>query len=166
MGATEPDPFAIFHTPPPDETPGERAEREAKEAAAKRVSDIIDDQLRAEKLALKKDKYVVRVLLLGQAESGKSTTLKNFRMCYARAAWDAERASWRSVIQLNIVRSIVTIVEVLQAEMDDEPIEPGTPTAPFSPYLPTHPSLNLRDLNRPTLVRGHTRSRSSRCRAS
>ncbi|CAA7268537.1 unnamed protein product [Cyclocybe aegerita] len=139
MGATEPDPFAIFHAPPPDETPGERAEREAKEVEAKRVSDVIDDRLRAEKLALKKDKYVVRVLLLGQAESGKSTTLKNFRMCYARAAWDAERGSWRSVIQLNILRSITTIVEVLQAEMDDEPIEPDTPTMPFSPLTPNTP---------------------------
>ncbi|CAA7268550.1 unnamed protein product [Cyclocybe aegerita] len=133
MGTTEPDPFAIFHTPPPDETPGERAVREAKEAEAKRVSDMIDDQLKAEKLALKKDKYVVRVLLLGQSESGKSTTLKNFRMRYAKAAWEAERASWRSVIQLNIIRSIITIVEVLQAEMDGDPIEPGTPTTPFSP---------------------------------
>ena len=38
-------------------------------------------------------------------------------MTYARDAWNAERASWRSVIQLNLVRSIITIVETLQAEM-------------------------------------------------
>ena len=70
MGATEQDPFAIFHTPPPNETPGERAEREARESEAKRVSDLIDDQLKAEKAAMKKQKHVVRVLLLGQSESG------------------------------------------------------------------------------------------------
>jgi guanine nucleotide-binding protein subunit alpha len=67
------------------------------------------------------------------SNAGKSTTLKSkwrlpntlpvlniqldFRMTYARDAWNAERASWRSVIQLNLVRSIITIVETLQAEM-------------------------------------------------
>ncbi|PPQ76441.1 hypothetical protein CVT26_012955 [Gymnopilus dilepis] len=131
MGATDADPFAIFHTPPPNETPGERAAREAKEAEQKRVSDLIDEQLKAEKLEMKKQKHLVRVLLLGQSESGKSTTLKNFRMKFARAAWDAERASWRSVIQLNVVRSIITIVETLQAEMDGDPIEPAAPGTPL-----------------------------------
>lgn len=41
-------------------------------------------------------------------------------MRYARDAWNAERASWRSVIQLNLIRSILTIVDTLQAEMDSE----------------------------------------------
>ena len=71
MGVTEPDPFAVFHAPPPNETPGERAARIEKEAEAKRISDQIDEQLKAERLALKKQKYVVRVLLLGQSESGE-----------------------------------------------------------------------------------------------
>jgi guanine nucleotide-binding protein subunit alpha len=70
MGATDQDPFAIFHTPPPNETAGERAVRIEKEAEAKRISDRIDEQLKAERLALKKQKSVVRVLLLGQSESG------------------------------------------------------------------------------------------------
>jgi guanine nucleotide-binding protein subunit alpha len=39
-------------------------------------------------------------------------------MKYARKGWKAERASWRAVIQLNLVRSINTIVETLQSEMD------------------------------------------------
>lgn len=39
-------------------------------------------------------------------------------MKYAREAWKEERASWRAVIQLNLVRSIITIVETLQIEMD------------------------------------------------
>lgn len=67
---SEPDPFAFFHAPPPNETPGERVAREVREAEAKRISDKIDDQLKAEKLALKKQRYIVRVLLLGQSESG------------------------------------------------------------------------------------------------
>ncbi|KAF8887649.1 G-protein alpha subunit [Gymnopilus junonius] len=142
MGATEADPFAIFHTPPPNETAGERAAREATEAEQKRVSDQIDEQLKAEKLALKKQKYIVRVLLLGQSESGKSTTLKNFRMKYARDAWEAERLSWRSVIQLNVIRSIITIVETLQAEMDGEPLELAVPGSPLvTGHVPLTPSL-------------------------
>lgn len=61
-------------------------------------------------------------------------------MKYARAAWDLERASWRSVIQLNVIRSIITIVETLQAEMDGEPLErPQTPTTPMS-AMPMSPA--------------------------
>lgn len=51
-------------------------------------------------------------------------------MRYARDAWNAERASWRSVIQLNVIRSVVTIVRTLQAEMDGE--------RPESPLNPRH----------------------------
>jgi guanine nucleotide-binding protein alpha-1 subunit len=43
-------------------------------------------------------------------------------MKYCRAAWTQERASWRAVIQLNVLRSIITIVEVLETEMRDGPI--------------------------------------------
>jgi guanine nucleotide-binding protein alpha-1 subunit len=72
------DPFAIFHAPPPNETTEERAAREKTEAQAQRVSDRIDDEINIEKAALKKQqKGVVKVLLLGQSESGKSTTLKS-----------------------------------------------------------------------------------------
>lgn len=39
-------------------------------------------------------------------------------MKYARTAWKQERASWRAVIQLNLIRSVNTIVEILQTEMD------------------------------------------------
>jgi polynucleotide 5'-kinase involved in rRNA processing len=72
------DPFAVFHTPPPNETAEQRTLRERKELEAQRVSDRIDEELKAEKVALKKQqKGIVKVLLLGQSESGKSTTLKS-----------------------------------------------------------------------------------------
>jgi polynucleotide 5'-kinase involved in rRNA processing len=72
------DPLAIVTAPPPDETDEERATREAEEAEAKRISDLIDEDLKEEKAALKKEKQsLVKVLLLGQSESGKSTTLKS-----------------------------------------------------------------------------------------
>lgn len=78
MGVERDDPFAIFHMPPPDETPEERMQREKREMEAQLVSDQIDDTIKAEKAALKKrQKGLVKVLLLGQSESGKSTTLKS-----------------------------------------------------------------------------------------
>lgn len=40
------------------------------------MSDSIDEQIRLEKQRLRGEKNVVKVLLLGQSESGKSTTLK------------------------------------------------------------------------------------------
>ena len=68
--------------------------------------------------------------------SGKSTTLKSmvsllscipiltpcldFRMRYARAEWEKERDGWRSVVQLNVVRSIITIQKVIEAEMNGD----------------------------------------------
>lgn len=74
----EHDPLAIFTAPPADETPAQRIEREIKEADAKRTSDDIDEQLKKDRAAWKKDnKDLVKVLLLGQSESGKSTTLKS-----------------------------------------------------------------------------------------
>lgn len=77
MAIETPDPLALALAPPPNETPAERWAREQREAAARRVSDQIDDQIKAEKAALKKKKKPIRVLLLGQSESGKSTTVKS-----------------------------------------------------------------------------------------
>lgn len=81
MGTTDtPDPFAIFHAPPPNETAGERAAREEREAAARKVSDRIDEELKQEKARLKRQK-VIRVLLLGQSESGESCISTDLVKC-------------------------------------------------------------------------------------
>jgi guanine nucleotide-binding protein subunit alpha len=64
------DPLAIAIAPPPNETPEEKDARESAELEARRVSDIIDEQIRQERSALKKKKKPVKVLLLGQSESG------------------------------------------------------------------------------------------------
>jgi len=71
------DPFAAALLPPPNETPTERENRLKAEQDARKVSEHIDELLRAEK----KQRPQVKVLLLGQSESGKSTTLK--RECRA-----------------------------------------------------------------------------------
>lgn len=113
------DPLAVISAPPPNESSHERAAREEREAEAQRISDLIDDEIRAERAIRKKEEDIVKILLLGQSESGKSTTLKNFRMRFARDRWTEERASWRAVILLNLVRSANTILDALSREMDD-----------------------------------------------
>jgi hypothetical protein len=70
------DPFDAILRPPPDESPAQREMRILAEQQAKQVSDAIDEQLRVERAELKRNKPDVKILLLGQSESGKSTTLK------------------------------------------------------------------------------------------
>jgi hypothetical protein len=70
------DPFDAVLRPPPDETPAQREMRILAEQQAKQVSDAIDEQLRVERAELKRNRPDVKILLLGQSESGKSTTLK------------------------------------------------------------------------------------------
>ncbi|KIY66334.1 guanine nucleotide binding protein, alpha subunit [Cylindrobasidium torrendii FP15055 ss-10] len=102
MAVLDQDPFAELTHHDPD---------------AQRVSDAIDDALKVEKKKRDKaEKNQVKVLLLGQGESGKSTTLKNFRLAYDPEGWQEERASWRAVIQLNVCRS----VHILLADSTDE----------------------------------------------
>ena len=64
------DPFEELLRPPADETPEERDVRLAREEEATRISQAIDASIKAEKQARKK-KRIVRLLLLGQSESGE-----------------------------------------------------------------------------------------------
>ncbi|OJT03444.1 Guanine nucleotide-binding protein alpha-4 subunit [Trametes pubescens] len=109
---TDRDPLSAALRPPIDETEEEKAHRLADEEAAKRVSLAIDEAIRLEDKQRKKRK-IVRLLLLGQSESGKSTTLRQFQRLYTPNAFREERVLWRAVIQLNIVRSIHTILDAL-----------------------------------------------------
>ena len=63
------DPLSRVLAPPPNETPEEKETRLRLEAEARQISDKIDEQLKAERAALKKNRPV-KVLLLGQSESG------------------------------------------------------------------------------------------------
>ncbi|TCD62474.1 hypothetical protein EIP91_006822 [Steccherinum ochraceum] len=114
-----PDPLALLLAPPSNESPTDRAGRIAAEAEARRISEQIDDDLRrerAEQRKWEKEKRTVKVLLLGQSESGKSTTIKNFQLAYAPSSFAIELSSWRSVIYLNLTRSILTILDFLTKE--------------------------------------------------
>ncbi|CAG7848096.1 SubName: Full=Related to guanine nucleotide-binding protein alpha-4 subunit {ECO:0000313/EMBL:CCA75894.1} [Serendipita indica DSM 11827] len=115
----ESDPLSKWLQPNGVETPQEREARLHQEAQAKKISDAIDEQLRREKAELSKKKKEVRILLLGQSESGKSTTLKQFQLLYAPSSFTTEAPAWRPIIYLNLVRSVRRILEVITlAELD------------------------------------------------
>ena len=63
------DPLDEVLRPPPNETPDQRQLRLTRESEAKRVSMAIDANIKAERQARRK-KRIVRLLLLGQSESG------------------------------------------------------------------------------------------------
>ncbi|KAF8887669.1 hypothetical protein CPB84DRAFT_1849832 [Gymnopilus junonius] len=62
-----------------------------------------------------------QILLVGLPGSGKSTTVKYLRMMYDKEGWEVDRSSWRPVILLNVVQSIIRVVEFVKAgSMDQE----------------------------------------------
>ncbi|KAH9936976.1 G-protein alpha subunit [Fomitopsis serialis] len=69
------DPLAVALQPPPNESPEQRQIRVQAEEDAKRRSDRIDRMLKDSQKEQQRKK-IVKILLLGQSESGKSTTLK------------------------------------------------------------------------------------------
>jgi len=69
MPVSSDDPLDEVLRPPPDETPQQRELRLEREAEAKRISLAIDASIKAERQARRK-KRIVRLLLLGQSESG------------------------------------------------------------------------------------------------
>ncbi|KAG5337817.1 hypothetical protein C0989_008682 [Termitomyces sp. Mn162] len=152
------DPFYELMRPPLDETPAQATARQQREREAQARSDEIDKSIKQAREIAKKEKNIVKVLLLGQSESGEvfqsaanpphskvSSLLygkfeglllghaiyADFRMRYARDDWEKERDGWRAVVQLNIVRSIITILGVVEpglngappADLDDSPAE-------------------------------------------
>ncbi|KAH9017575.1 guanine nucleotide binding protein, alpha subunit [Lactarius hengduanensis] len=136
------DPLSAAIAPPSNETPAARTARLRAEAEARRVSEEIDEQLKAERAARRRQRPCVKVLLLGQSESGKSTTLKNFQMQYARETWLEERSSWRAIIQLNLIRSIVTVLDLLGDALVGPALD--SPSALSMPLTEKHRLLRLR----------------------
>ncbi|KAJ1309618.1 hypothetical protein OPQ81_006388 [Rhizoctonia solani] len=81
---------------------------------AKKISDEIDQALKAEKVAKAAARRKQRkVLFLGQSESGKSTLVKQFRLMQSSEAFATERESWRSIIYLNVVRSVLKVIDTV-----------------------------------------------------
>jgi G-protein alpha subunit len=50
-------------------------------------------------------------MLLGQAESGKSTLQKQFQLYHASQTLDRERPSWRPIVYFNAIKAVRTILD-------------------------------------------------------
>ncbi|KAJ7758013.1 G-protein alpha subunit [Mycena metata] len=111
------DPFAVHLAPPEGESAEERALRLAAAQDAEKTSRQIDEVLAQSEKLLNKKKRDVKILLLGQSESGKSTVLKNFRLRFTPQYFDSERAAWRMVVLLNLIGSLRVIVETIRTEL-------------------------------------------------
>jgi G-protein alpha subunit len=59
------------------------------------------------------DGYSFAVILLGQAESGKSTLQKQFQLYHASPTLDRERPSWRPIVYFNAIKAVRTILDEL-----------------------------------------------------
>ncbi|TFK82996.1 G-protein alpha subunit [Polyporus arcularius HHB13444] len=89
----------------------------ADEAEALRISNAIDDELKREREVMKRKKARdVKVMLLGQAESGKSTLQKQFQLYYSSQTLEKERPSWRPIVYFNILKAIRMILDELDWE--------------------------------------------------
>ncbi|KAJ7078833.1 guanine nucleotide binding protein, alpha subunit [Mycena belliarum] len=143
--AADLDPLSLALAPPPGESPQDREARIQRERDAKKRSDLIDQEISRQRNE-KKSPKPVKILLLGQSESGKSTTLKNFQLINSPKAFRAERASWRAVVHLNVVRSIRLIVNAL-SEVEafaNSQIPLGPDEESYPPLTPELLTLKMR----------------------
>ncbi|KAF8610264.1 P-loop containing nucleoside triphosphate hydrolase protein [Ceratobasidium sp. AG-I] len=86
----------------------------ADKLEAKQRSEMIDQALKNEKIARATARRNQRkVLVLGQSESGKTTLIKQLRLISSPEAFAIERMSWRSIVFLNVVRSILTMIDII-----------------------------------------------------
>jgi hypothetical protein len=72
---SDPDPLTAALAPPPGETPAQRDSRLRAELDARHVSERIDASIDRDRRDRARRREI-KILLLGQSESGKSTTLK------------------------------------------------------------------------------------------
>ncbi|KAG8688098.1 hypothetical protein FRC09_013106, partial [Ceratobasidium sp. 395] len=137
------DPFAVMTRPPADESPRARQQRLEEEHQARVRSDQIDEQIKREREALQQARPFQRKLLLlgafplsshithssegsqnwdyiGQAESGKTTTLKQFQLMQSASAFSAQLNSYRALIYLNVLNSVRRILDVVALPDDPE----------------------------------------------
>ncbi|KAJ7252140.1 G-protein alpha subunit [Mycena haematopus] len=87
------------------------------QAAAQRVSDLIDEDIKREAARRQlESRKEVKVMLLGQAESGKSTFYKQLQVFHESNIFDEERPSWRIVVYANLIKAVRKILEELDYE--------------------------------------------------
>ena len=55
-------------------------------------------------------------MLLGQAESGKSTLQKQFQLYYSSATLERERPAWRPIVFFNVLKAVRMVLDELEWE--------------------------------------------------
>ncbi|KAF8797769.1 heterotrimeric GTP-binding alpha subunit [Phlegmacium glaucopus] len=103
-----------------------------------KISREIDRLLYEGKKRIERRQKALKLLLLGQSESGKSAMLKNFQITFAPKHFESERPIWRVIVQLNIIGSIKTILEALEEEYESGATGPADASS----------HLRLRELRR------------------
>ncbi|KAF8549772.1 G-alpha-domain-containing protein [Imleria badia] len=85
---------------------------------AARISQKIDEELKRDWTRIKDaQRKQVKVMLLGQAESGKSTLQKQFQLYYAHQTLEHSRPLWRPVVYFNIIKAVRMILDELEYEL-------------------------------------------------
>ncbi|KAG1771924.1 guanine nucleotide binding protein, alpha subunit, partial [Suillus placidus] len=112
------DAWSNIFKPPPNETAEEKCERIAHQQEAQRVSQDIDEGILESKKLLDKKKKAIKVLLLGQAESGKSTMLQNFQLAFCPTYFHGEALIWKTIIQLNLIGSVKKLLSIVEDELE------------------------------------------------
>ncbi|KAG6372454.1 guanine nucleotide binding protein, alpha subunit [Boletus reticuloceps] len=175
---TDSDSWSAIFRPSPNESLQEKQDRIARQQEAARISKEIDDAIEKSRKQLEKRKSAVKVLLLGQAESGKSTMLRNFQLAFCPTYFRREIPIWKVIIQLNLIGSVKRLLAIIEDELDtsssrsnnrsDQPIagpssRPATASrASASPHVSTsslskHVSFDLKHHSTdPPLTQAHS----------
>ncbi|KAJ3078103.1 guanine nucleotide-binding protein subunit alpha, partial [Quaeritorhiza haematococci] len=88
---------------------------------AKKISDQIDEQIRRDRIAQMQIRGP-KILLLGSADSGKTTVLKQMKILHGNGFTSDERKDFRRKILDNIVdsiRALVNALDILQVPIGD-----------------------------------------------
>jgi guanine nucleotide-binding protein alpha-1 subunit len=80
-------------------------------------------------------------MLLGQAESGKSTLQKQFQLYYASQTLERERPLWRPIVYSNILKALRMLIDELDREQGSITPTPGS-TPVSSSVLLASPELS------------------------
>ncbi|KAJ7787141.1 guanine nucleotide binding protein, alpha subunit [Mycena olivaceomarginata] len=127
-------PFEMVLAPPEGETDEQRQVRLLLEKEEKEISDSIDEQLSREKALEKKGPRPVKILLLGASFRANGAVHADFQLMYDPKAFRVERTSWRGIVQLNVVRSIHVILDVITRAQNRRPTT-GEDAVPDSPVV-------------------------------
>ncbi|KAF7327218.1 hypothetical protein MKEN_00298900 [Mycena kentingensis (nom. inval.)] len=99
--------------------------------SAQAASIAIDEEIRNDAAIRKADgRRQVKVVILGQAESGKSTLRKQLQLYHESHTLDGERPAWRIVVYANLVKAVRTILDELEYECARHEEPPLSAAAP------------------------------------